>query len=146
MPDCKILIVSGLRIGGQAGRLFLIQMLCGLSYFMHMKWLSCLIFWLSPAVLMAQSFAFPSFTKPVRSVEELVPPRWSIKDSVRGDLNKDGRVDLALVLEYADTIAEMRADSMETMAHPRILIVLFQDTVTGGFYPLCQNLLSFMSE
>lgn len=72
-------------------------------------------------------------------MDELLPARWHIKDSVSGDLNKDGRADLAMVLEYADTVSEMRPDSMEIVNHPRLLLVLLRDSVTGGYRPVCQN-------
>jgi hypothetical protein len=108
---------------------------------MLMKALYCLILlWALPGALLAQSsFVFPKFETTVRSVDALILPRWSIRDSVSGDLNRDGRKDMALVLEYADTVPEMRADSMENTAHPRILLVLLQDSVTGGYRPVCQN-------
>jgi len=86
----------------------------------------------------AQSFVFPKFEKTVSSVGNLDPTRWHIKDSVSGDLNKDGRPDLAMVLEYADTVREMRLYDSNT-AHPRILLVLFRDSATGGYRPICQN-------
>jgi len=87
----------------------------------------------------AQSFVFPTFDKAIRSISDLVPARWHIKDSVSGDLNKDGRADMAMVLEYADTVTEMRPDSIGNTAHPRILLALFRDSVTEGYRPICQN-------
>lgn len=87
----------------------------------------------------SQTFVFPKFGKIAPSVSGLVPARWHIKDSVSGDLNKDGRPDMAMVLEYADTVTEMRPDSTGNTDHPRILLVLFRDSATGGYVPICQN-------
>ena len=107
---------------------------------MAMNLLYCLLLLgLTPLASSAQSFVFPKFEKTVQSVGDLVPPRWHIKDSVSGDLNKDGRPDMAMVLEYADTVREIRPDSMESTDHPRILVVLFRDSSTGGYRPICQN-------
>ena len=104
-----------------------------------MKLLYCLILLALMSPVSAQSFVFPTFNKTVKSVSDLIPARWHIKDSVSGDLNKDGRADMAMVLEYADTVREMRPDSMEITDHPRILLVLFRDSATGGYRPFCQN-------
>jgi hypothetical protein len=105
-----------------------------------MKLIYCLILaGLIPRLSSAQPFVYPKFEKTVRSPGDLIPSRWHIRDSVSGDLNKDGRTDMAMVLEYADTVHEMRPDSMEITAHPRILLVLFRDSATGGYRPVCQN-------
>ncbi|MBN8855192.1 MAG: hypothetical protein BGO55_24695 [Sphingobacteriales bacterium 50-39] len=61
-----------------------------------MKFLYCLILLgLTSLAAPAQSFIFPKFENTVPSVSDLIPVRWHIKDSVSGDLNKDGRADLA---------------------------------------------------
>jgi len=96
-----------------------------------------LLGWL-PGVTPGQSFSFPRFENHVLKLREVVPPGWGIKDSVTGDLNKDGRADAVLVLEYADTVTEMR-DGIENTGNPRILLILFKDSVTGGYIPVCQN-------
>jgi hypothetical protein len=111
----------------------------GIAVFWFMKPFYCIILLLSISVACdAQNFVFPTFDK-TSSAGNLAPTGWRVKDSVYGDLNKDGRADLAIVLEYADTVKEIRPDSMENTDHPRILVVLFQDSATGLFRPICQN-------
>ncbi len=66
-------------------------------------------------------------------------PKWSIKDSAIGDLNEDGRPDMAVVLEYADTVTEIRNDSIENTGKPRILLVLLHDVNGQGYHVVVQN-------
>ena len=105
-----------------------------------MKMIYCLIaFWVLPAAVLAQGVAFPKFGKPVRSAGELALPKWHVKDSAGGDLNRDQRTDMAVVLEYSDSVVEMRPDSTENTGHPRILVILFQDSATGEYRVACQQ-------
>jgi hypothetical protein len=82
---------------------------------------------------------FPTFNKPVNFAAELRAPKWSVKDSAIGDLNGDGRPDMAVVLEYADTVTEIRGDSIENTGKPRILLVLLHDANDQGYHVALQN-------
>jgi len=104
-----------------------------------MKAIYCLIaLWVLPAVVLAQGFVFPKFDKPVSSADGLVLTGWHVKDSVSGDMNGDGRADMAVVLEYADSVREIREDSVK-QDRPRILLILFRDTASDYYRPVCQN-------
>jgi hypothetical protein len=72
-------------------------------------------------------------------VTELQVPKWSLKDSASGDLNGDHRADMAVVLEYADTVTELRNDSGENTGKPRILLVLFWDAAAQAYNVNVQN-------
>jgi hypothetical protein len=84
-------------------------------------------------------FAFPQFGSKVVGVSAFLSARWGLKDSVSGDLNGDGRPDMAVVLEYADTVTELRPDSIENTGKPRILLVLLRDSVGNGYRVAVQN-------
>ena len=94
--------------------------------------------WVLPVALDAQTFVFPRFSKSVGSAAELAGSGWSVKDSVFGDLNKDGRADMAVVLEYADSVRERREDSI-VLHRPRVLLILFRDTAGYSYRTVCQN-------
>ena len=60
-------------------------------------------------------------------------PGWKVKDSVSGDLNKDGRRDLALILEYADSVVETDANGDRVKSRPRILLIMFRDSGSNNY-------------
>ena len=92
-----------------------------------------------PVLVSGQSFSFPTFNQPVKSVTDLLLPHWTLKDSTAGDLNGDQRPDLALILEYADTVTEQRPDGHENTGKPRILLILVQVTDSPGYRVALQN-------
>lgn len=40
--------------------------------------------------------------------------------SVVGDLNKDDRADMVVVMEFADSVREIRGDSIENTGRPKL--------------------------
>lgn len=101
--------------------------------------LQLVCFILIPGYIFGQSFSFPKFNKPIKSARELLFPKWMLKDSAIGDLSGDHWPDMALVLEYADTVAELRSDSIENTGKPRILLILFWDTKARSYHVAAQN-------
>lgn len=93
----------------------------------------------STMLLPAQDFSYPVLKTSGKNVEEFTLPKWFIKDSAQGDLNGDKRPDLAVVLEYKDTIQELRPDGFENWGSPRILVVLLRSAKTAGYDLLVQN-------
>jgi len=80
-----------------------------------------------------QAFAYPSFNKPVKSLDQLLPSTWFLKDSAVGDLNGDSVPDLVAIAELKDTIEELRPDNTVNMGSPRILLIFFKNSKTGNF-------------
>lgn len=74
----------------------------------------------------AQEFRFPQLTPVASDLREILPSEWTVLDSVYGDLNKDGLQDLALVLQYKDSVEELRPDSSTNLGRPRVLAVYFR--------------------
>lgn len=99
-----------------------------------------LLFLFFPVVVWGRPpFAFPHFGLKVGGVSALLSARWGLKDSVSGDLNGDGRPDMAVVLEYTDTVTELRPDSIVNTGKPRILLVLLRDSIGDGYRVAVQN-------
>lgn len=99
---------------------------------------SLIVLSILPGILSAQSFVFPKFGRPVGSAAELAMQGWAVLDSVSGDLNKDEWEDMAVVLEYADSVHEQREDSVR-FHRPRVLLILFRDTTGDSYRVVCQN-------
>jgi hypothetical protein len=79
--------------------------------------------------------SYPALVKHARSIEGFLPWQWRVELKVSGDLNGDGRDDVALVLRAIDerNIVDMRRqggpDNYDT--NPRILMVAFANAVDG---------------
>lgn len=86
-----------------------------------------------------QAFSFPAFKGLFASAADLRTPNWKVKDSAIGDLNRDRRTDMAVVLEYSDTVTEYREDSDVITSRPRILLVLLRDSATRAYRVVVQN-------
>lgn len=86
-----------------------------------------------------QSFSFPVLNDSGKTIKNFIPNNWFLKDSVSGDLNGDGISDLAMVIEYKDTIEEIRPDSVVNKGSPRILLVLFKNKISNFLHLVIQN-------
>jgi len=79
-----------------------------------------------------QVFPYPSFNRSIKTIDELLPSNWFLKDSATGDLNGDNIPDLVAVAEWKDTIEELRPDNTVNLGSPRILLIFFRNSKTGN--------------
>lgn len=86
-----------------------------------------------------QAFDYPVFNKSVKTIDELLPSNWILKDSAVGDLNGDSFPDLAAVAEWKDTVEELRPDNTVNLGSPRILLIFFKNSTTGNFDLVLQH-------
>lgn len=93
------------------------------------------IFFLFVNLLPAQNFTYPTLARGSKTCEAIVPKRWYIKDSVRGDLNGDKKADLVVIIECVDTVLERSDNIYKT--NPRILFILFK--TESGYSKMAQN-------
>jgi len=93
---------------------------------------------LSQAVF-CQAFEYPSFNKTINTMDDLLLSNWFLKDSAAGDLNGDNVPDLVAVVEWKDTIEELRPDKTVNLGSPRILLIFFKNSQTGTFDLVLQH-------
>lgn len=77
----------------------------------------------------AQPFNYPEISSEAATVTSIIPQKWLIRDSVSGDLNNDGVLDLVLIIQLKDsvTISISTQDTVDTViTQPRILLLLFR--------------------
>ncbi len=89
--------------------------------------------------LNAQDFSYPTLPISGQQVNDFVPKHYFIKDSAIGDLNADLINDIALVIEYKDTIPERRPDGELNQGSPRILVVLIKNHKINHYDLFLQN-------
>jgi len=94
---------------------------------------------LSSCASFSQEFAYPSFNRSIRNMDDLLPSNWFLKDSAAGDLNGDNIADLVAVAEWKDTIEELRPDNTVNLGSPRILLIFFRNSATGNFDLVLQH-------
>ena len=93
---------------------------------------------LSQAVF-CQAIEYPSFNKTINTMDDLLLSNWFLKDSAAGDLNGDNVPDLVAVVEWKDTIEELRPDKTVNLGSPRILLIFFKNSQTGTFDLVLQH-------
>lgn len=92
----------------------------------------------------AQKFKFPKLISQTAKPINAIPKNWKVIDSVQGDLNKDSRNDLVLILEHNTAIDEDRAygnyeiELITETQKPRILAVYFKEA-SGSYRLAVQN-------
>ena len=93
----------------------------------------------------AQSHA-PTIKKTVSKITDFVPAGWKILSEAKGDLNKDGLLDVALVIENKDPknfIVDKERWGGDTInINPRYLLVAFKNT--NGLYELAAKNTTFI--
>lgn len=80
-----------------------------------------------------QVFAYPDIRTSASSMEQFIPKGWVLLDSTSGDLSKDGKADLALVIQHKDSVAWVNDFGDTVLTNPRMLVVLFRDTGKEGY-------------
>ncbi|MBI3258322.1 MAG: hypothetical protein HYZ54_02405 [Ignavibacteriae bacterium] len=92
-----------------------------------------MLFLVKSEFVFAQGFIYPTIIKEGAKIKEFIPYGWKIRDSVQGDLNNDKNSDIAVILQYKDTVTIFNSeeDSPDTInIQPRILLILFLDKRT----------------
>lgn len=101
-----------------------------------------LLFLVTFESVQAQSFVYPSIIKEGLKIKEFIPYGWKIRDSVSGDLSNDKTSDIAVILQYKDTVSIVNPDEDDpdtVNIQPRILLILFVDKRTHKFQLVEQN-------
>jgi hypothetical protein len=75
----------------------------------------------------SQNFAYPTIQSSGKSVNEFIPAGWILLDSAIGDLNGDGKKDIAFVIQSKDTVDEIRPDSSTNHGRSRVLAIAFKN-------------------
>ncbi len=81
----------------------------------------------------SQSFTYPEINKNGKHFSDFIPSNWIILDSAKGDLNKDGSSDAALVLQYKDSVTLIKAEEDTVITQPRLLIILFKNSLDNSY-------------
>lgn len=107
-----------------------------------MKHLLTLLLLLSIGFASGQNFQYPKVIKEGKTSSDFIPDGWMLRDSVSGDLNKDKHKDMVIVLQHKDSITLISqdgsfADTVRTQ--PRILLILFRDTMNNKFVLIEQS-------
>ena len=90
-----------------------------------------------------QNFLYPSIKIDGKELNDFVPTGWKILDTARGDLNKDGTADAAIILQYNDSVSIKKSGNESVLTQPRILVVLFK-AVDGNHFLLVAQSNSFI--
>ncbi len=90
-----------------------------------------------------QDFSYPSINKRGKDINSFIPNDWILLDSAQGDLNKDNHKDLALIVQYKDSVTIMNSDNDTVETQPRILIILLYNQATNQ-YQLVEKSNSFI--
>jgi len=80
-----------------------------------------------------QDFVYPFIQASAMSFEDFIPKGWVVFDSASGDLNKDGKADLALVIQHKDSVVWVNDFGDTVLTNPRMLVVLFRGTGQEGY-------------
>ncbi|MBC7829669.1 MAG: hypothetical protein H7122_18140 [Chitinophagaceae bacterium] len=86
-----------------------------------------------------QNFIYPSINSNGYKLSDFVPLGWSILDSAKGDLNKDGINDAAIILEYNDSITFVKSREDTVLTQPRMLLILFKTALDNNFRVAAQS-------
>ncbi|MCA6381681.1 MAG: hypothetical protein IM574_11920 [Cytophagales bacterium] len=95
-----------------------------------------ILYLMNAGFLSGQTFLYPKLKTEFNSLLEIIPTKWTIIDSVSGDLNKDRIKDYALVLQTIDSVhlineEDGNIDTIKTQ--PRILAIIFGDKRESRF-------------
>ena len=98
-----------------------------------MKLFTVLILALTSSVAHAQTFHYPVIKSNAPRLTDFVPAGWEIFNQATGDLNKDGLVDAALVLEKSTGNGKAHGQGSTDLGPPRMLVVLLKSPTNKGY-------------
>lgn len=99
-------------------------------FIFDMKQLFLFLLVLCNSVGLTQTLRYPDIViyQNLKTVNEFIPPGWAILNSASGDLNKDGLEDVAVVLQYQDTLKFVDYETGKVVTgRPRLLFILFRN-------------------
>lgn len=108
-----------------------------------MRQLLTTIFLLTFGIAFGQEFSCPSINNQGKDINSFIPNGWTLLDSTQGDLNKDNHKDLALIVQYKDSVTILNIDNDTVLTQPRILIILIYNQATNQ-YQLVEKSNSFI--
>jgi hypothetical protein len=111
-----------------------------------MRHLLIILFLLTFGIVYGQDFLYPKINNQGNDLNDFVPSHWTLLDSTKGDLNKDNHNDLALIIQYKDSVTLVKNDFDENdtvVTQPRVLIILFYNPVINE-YQLAEQSNSFI--
>jgi hypothetical protein len=94
------------------------------------------IFILSFGYSFGQVFSYPAVNTNGQGFADFIPNGWTVLDSAKGDMNKDGKDDLALVVQFRDSalIAKVEYDDLDTVfTQPRMLLLAFYNVISKRY-------------
>lgn len=74
----------------------------------------------------AAGFTYPDLPSSGVTLKDLVPDGWRVMAEAKGDLNKDGRNDIAAIIERTEAVQHARGcgrEEFDSSAAPRILLI-----------------------
>ena len=101
------------------------------------------IFLFSIGLSFGQDFSYPTITSKGHNLNDFVPNGWTIIDSAKGDLNKDGIADAVVILQHLDSVTLIKLGDT-VITQPRILLVLFK-TYSDKLFHLIERSNTFIS-
>jgi hypothetical protein len=104
-----------------------------------LKYVLLLVFIFSARRSVGQAFRFPQLDTFHSKPAFAAPPGWFVKSKATGDLDGDGKADIALVFEFQKATEETRPDSSKNSGAPRILAVYLYQPAAGAYRLLLQN-------
>lgn len=120
------------------------------SFHLRMRVWSTLLLWPAAFLASAQAdvrlpaapFTYPALPSHVGTDSAAALEGWHVLRIARGDLDRDGRMDFAIALQFRDAVPHLRPDSDLSNTPPRILAVYRR--TSDGPYALMEQSNSFL--
>ena len=84
-----------------------------------------------------QNFSYPVINTEGQNIADFIPTSWSLLNTAKGDLNGDTYEDIAIVLQFKDsiTIINNKQNGSDTViTQPRLLAILFWDNSEKNYF------------
>jgi hypothetical protein len=94
------------------------------------------IFVLTFGTAFGQDFSYPNIKLTGGDMNSFIPNGWALLDSAQGDLNKDNYNDIALIIQFKDSISVVKKifdDNDTVITQPRVLLILFYSPVSNKY-------------